>query len=324
MEKTSLDIIIPVFDEEEILETLFTRLNECMSERALDDYSLGPVRYIFVDDGSRDRTATLIRDKISFGANAALIRLSRNFGHQSALIAGFDHSTADIVAVIDADLQDPPELIPEMTRKLREGYDVVYGERKRRQGNTAKVLLYWIYYRILRVLSDVDLPVDAGDFCVMRRRVLVAMRSLPEKLRFSRGLRCWVGFNQVAFPYDRPLRAAGSTKYSLGRLYQLATDGIASMSVRPLRITQATLFFSLFATVCFLILASYQYIRHGSHDPLTLWFLMGYILIAFTSSLQIFCLYIMGAYLGRMYLEVKARPPYIVMETIEPNGRGQL
>jgi dolichol-phosphate mannosyltransferase len=317
----SLDVIIPVLNEEEVFEALWARLNQCFSGEVCARYGLGTVTFIFIDDGSTDATARLVAGRISQGANILLVRLSRNFGHQGALNAGLDHSTADLIAVIDADLQDPPELIPEMIGKMREGFDVVYGERKRRRGNPIKVFLYWAYYRVLRFLSDVDMPVDAGDFCVVSREVLQAIRSLPEKLRFTRGLRSWVGFRQVAFPYDRPRRASGSTKYSMAKLYQLATDGIASMSIQPLKVTQGTLFVSLFATLLFLVLAFVQYFRQAGGEPLTIWFLMAYVLIAFTSSLQIACLYIMGGYLGRMYLEVKSRPSYVVMEILRPRAK---
>ena len=317
---TSLDVVIPVFNEAKVFDALWTRLSACFGEATRKSQGLGTVTFIFVDDGSTDETARLITQKIAAGANILLVRLSRNFGHQSALNAGLDHSTADLVAVIDADLQDPPELIPEMIAKTREGFDVVYGERKRRKGNPVKIFLYWAYYRVLRFLSDVDMPVDAGDFCVVTREVLLAMRSLPEKLRFTRGLRSWVGFRQVAFPYDRPGRVSGSTKYSLAKLYQLATDGIASMSIQPLKVTQGTLFVSLFATLLFVVLAFAQYLRQRDGEPMALWFLMAYVLIAFTSSLQIACLYVMGAYIGRAYLEVKARPSYVVMETVRPKG----
>jgi glycosyltransferase involved in cell wall biosynthesis len=317
----SIDIVIPVFNEEEVFETLWKRLSDCFAPEPAANHGLSSVRYIFVDDGSKDRTAQLVSEKIAAGANATLVRLSRNFGHQSALTAGLDQSTADLVAVIDADLQDPPELILQMTKKLGEGFDVVYGERRRRKGNPIKTFLYWAYYRILRFLSDVEIPVDAGDFCVITREVLLAIRTLPEKLRFSRGLRSWVGFRQTAFPYDRPRRALGHTKYSLGKLYQLATDGIASMSIQPLRVIQGTLFLSLFATSLFVILALVQFFRQGHEDPMTFWFLAAYLLVGFTSSLQIACLYIMAAYIGRTYLEVKSRPSYVVMEIVSPKDQ---
>jgi dolichol-phosphate mannosyltransferase len=312
----SIDIVIPVFNEEEVFEALWKRLSGCFSPEAAARHGLGAVRFIFVDDGSRDQTAKLISEKIAAGASITLVRLSRNFGHQCALTAGLDQSNADLVAIIDADLQDPPELILEMAKKIGDGFDVVYGERRRRKGNPLKTFLYWAYYRILRFLSDVEIPVDAGDFCVLTREVLLALRSLPEKLRFSRGLRSWVGFRQAAFPYDRPRRALGHTKYSLGKLYQLATDGIASMSIQPLRVIQGTLVLSLLATFLFVMLVVAQFLRLEHEDPMSLWFLGAYLLVAFTSSLQIACLYIMAAYVGRTYLEVKSRPAYIVKEIV--------
>jgi glycosyltransferase involved in cell wall biosynthesis len=312
----TLDIVIPVFNEHTALPALLERLRKVFFAEPLERFGLSGVRLVFVDDGSSDGTAAFLAGEIRRGLPATLLRLSRNFGHQAAVTAGLDHAAADRVAIIDADLQDPPELILEMVQRLDSGFDIVFGQRRTRQEPWYKRSLYWLFYRICGLLSDTRFPADAGDFCVMTSGVVKTLRALPEKLRFHRGLRSWVGFRQSALPYDRPARALGTTKYSWGRLYILATDGIASLSIRPLRITQALLFLSVLVTLGFFALTLFAYRRTESPNTNAIWFLATQGLVVFTSSLQLFSLYILGAYVGRMYLEVKARPTYIVMETV--------
>ncbi len=316
----SLDIVIPVYNEAPVLGRVFEHLNRSFSLPARTSRGISTVRFIFIDDGSSDDTTSLITDEIRRGSPAALLCLSRNFGHQSALAAGLDFSTADLVAVIDADLQDPPELILEMIERLKEGFDILFGQRHHRKEAFYKRLCYWAFYRLCSLLSEVSMPVDAGDFCVMKSDVVRALRSLPEKLRFQRGLRSWIGFRQSAFLYDRPGRELGVTKYTWRKLYALATDGIASLSIRPLRITQVMLFISAILTTGYISMLILLFLRSDHPGSQVLWFLTTQGLIAITSSLQLFCLYIMGAYLGRMYLEVKGRPPYIVMRTVTPES----
>jgi polyisoprenyl-phosphate glycosyltransferase len=316
MSSVSLDVLIPVYNEGEVLDVLFSRLSTSLAPARLEEAGVNRVRFIFIDDGSTDDSAQQIADRIRSGSSDLLLRLARNFGHQAALTAGLDHATADYVAIIDADLQDPPELLPEMILELRRGHDVVYGQRRSRKEAWPKRAAYWLFYRLLKMISDVPVPVDAGDFCVMRQEVVVALRKLPEKLRFHRGLRSWVGFRQQAFPYERAARGGGKSKYGFRMLYDLATNGVASLSIRPLRITQALLFFSILITGAFFLASVRRYVAGGEHDEMALWFLSTHALVGFTASLQLFCLYILGAYVGRMYLEVKARPPYVIMETI--------
>lgn len=313
----SLDIIIPFLNEEESLPQLLTTLDEVFTPTTLSNLGLETVRYLFVDDGSRDRSAKIVCDYTRRNpGRATLLRLSRNFGHQPALSAGLDYSTADFVAIIDADLQDPPQAIVSMIAKAKEGFDVVYGVRKKRKESLVKVTLYWSFYRLLSFLSEVDVPLDSGDFCVIKKRVVDAMGSLPEKLRFPRGLRAWVGFQQYAFEYERDARNQGETKYSMRKLYLLATHGIASLSIRPLRITQSLAFISLFFTACFVLFATFKFSDYGSDDGKELWFILGYILIAGSTFLQMLCFYVLSAYIGRMYLEVKARPTYLIAEVV--------
>lgn len=311
----TLEVIIPVFNEAEVLPHLLARLADAFSPARLAAHGLARARLLFVDDGSSDATAAMIAGRIAAGLDARLVRFSRNFGHQAAVCAGLDAADADAVAIIDADLQDPPELLLEMADRWRAGADVVYARRRRRKGNPLKRVAYWGFYRLVAFLSDVRLPLDSGDFSLVDRRVVLAMRRLPERLRFPRGLRAWVGFRQEPFDYDRPERLAGTTKYAWAKLYRLATDGIASMSTRPLQAAQLASFFFGLLTVAFLVMLLGGWLVSPSSVPTP--FLIAYVLIATGNALLSFCIYILGAYVGRTYLEVKGRPTYLVMEVVE-------
>jgi dolichol-phosphate mannosyltransferase len=311
----TLEVVVPVFDEAAVLDLLLARLGEALAPAALAGHGVGRARLLFVDDGSSDATATILAERIAGGLDARLLRFSRNFGHQSAVCAGLDAADADLVAVIDADLQDPPELLLPMVDRWRAGADVVFARRRRRRGSPLKRLGYWGFYRLVSFLSDVTLPLDTGDFSLMDRQVVEALRRLPERLRFPRGLRAWVGFRQEAFDYDRPERGAGTTKYAWSQLYRLATDGIASMSTRPLQAAQIASFFFGLLTLGFLGMLLGGFLV--SPDTVPRPFLLAYVLIASGNALLSFCIYILGAYVGRTYLEVKGRPPYVVMELVE-------
>lgn len=310
----TLEVVVPVFDEADVLDLLLRRLAEALSAERLAEHAVGRARLLFVDDGSRDATAALLVDRIAGGLDARLLRLSRNFGHQSAVCAGLDAADADLVAVIDADLQDPPELLLPMVARWRAGADVVFARRRRRRGSPLKRAGYWLFYRLVSFLSDVTLPLDTGDFSLMDRRVVEALRRLPERLRFPRGLRAWVGFHQEALDYDRPEREAGSTKYAWRQLYRLATDGIAAMSTRPLQAAQVASFFFGLLTLAFLAMLAGGVLV--SPDAVPRPFLLAYVLIASGNALLSFCIYILGAYVGRTYLEVKGRPPYVILEVV--------
>lgn len=311
-EAVSLDVVIPVFNEEAVLERLLARLVEVFAPEACRSHGIRSVRYLFVDDGSTDGSAPLLRRRIAEGLPGVLVRLSRNFGHQHAVAAGLDHATADAVAILDADLQDPPELIPTMLDRWREGFEVVYGQRRARRENVVRRAGYWLFYRLLAFLAEVDVPLDSGDFCLIGRTVVDAIRALPERLRFPRVLRAWVGFPQTGVPFDRPARGAGRTKYTLARLYRLATDGVVSASLRPLQVAQVFSVAYLFATV--LAAAWYLFLSDRSTTPPGL--AAGLLLILLGNFVQVFCIYILGAYVGRTYIEAKGRPPYIVMEIV--------
>jgi dolichol-phosphate mannosyltransferase len=311
-EAVSLDVVIPVFNEEAVLERLLARLGEVFGPEARRSHRIRSVRYLFVDDGSTDGSALLLRRSIAEGLPGVLLRLSRNFGHQHAVAAGLDHATADVVAILDADLQDPPDLIPEMLGRWREGFEVVYGQRRRRREDAVRRAGYWLFYRVLAFLAEVDVPLDSGDFCLIGRTVVDAIRALPERLRFPRVLRAWVGFPQTGVSFDRPPRGAGRTKYSLARLYRLATDGVVSASLRPLQVAQVFSVAYLLATV----LAACWYLLRSDRSTMPPGMAVGLFLILLGNFVQVFCIYILGAYVGRTYIEAKGRPPYIIMEIV--------
>ena len=225
-----ISVVVPLFNEEGNINELHRRLDVTL--RSLE------LRYeiLFIDDGSRDATSALIDALRARDRNLACIHLSRNFGHQAAVSAGIDHGRGQALIVMDGDLQDPPEVLPQFVAKWREGYEVVYAVRQRRKESFLKRGAYSVFYRILNAISDLDIPVDSGDFCLMDRRVVDLLKHLPERMRFVRGLRSFVGFRQVGLAYDRAARTAGRSKYTLPRLVGLALDGLVSFSSYPLRL----------------------------------------------------------------------------------------
>ena len=310
-----LDLVVPFYNEENVLPLFLRRLNEVFTEETLRSHGIGRIRFRLVDDGSRDRSAQIVGARSASDERFVLYRLSRNFGHPNALTAGLDHADGDVVAILDADLQDPPELVFEMLKRWREGFDVVYAQRRNRKENALKRASYWAFYRLVSFLSELDVPRDSGDFCLIDRRVVDAMHALPERLRFPRILRAWVGFRQTGLAYDRPERQAGRSKYSFARLYRLATDGIASSGIRLLRVAQ--LFsFTFAALTIVLLVALVAMLRSYAEDRMLVLFLVGYIFVAAGNFVVTACLYILGAYVGRTYLEAKGRPPYLILEIV--------
>ncbi len=270
---------------------------------------------MLIDDGSSDETAELIRQACLADSRFRGVLLSRNFGHQRAVSAGLDHARGQAIGVLDGDLQDPPELLLDFHRKLSEGYDVVYAVRKNRKEGPVKRLCYWAFYRLLRSLATIEIPLDSGDFCLMSRRVVDRIRALPERHRFVRGLRSWVGFKQVAMEYDRCERQAGESKYTFSKLLLLALDGLFTFSEVPLRL--ATISGSLIAGVSFL----YGAYVIGWRLLDASFALPGFATIScgmfFLGGIQLLCLGILGEYVARVHNEVKARPIYIVDQVIE-------
>jgi glycosyltransferase involved in cell wall biosynthesis len=319
-DEVTLDLVIPVHDEEPVLPALLGALAKTFAEPERSRLGITAVTCLFVDDGSGDRSVETIQDCAPEGLGIRILRLSRNFGHQAAISAGLAHSTADLVVVMDADLQDPPECVVEMVDRWREGYEVAYGQRRNREASPVLRILYPAFYRLFRWLSPIDVPVDAGDFSLMSRRVVDELNRLPESLRFPRGLRAWLGFPQIAVAYDRPARKAGQSSYGWRDLYHLATEGIASLSVRPLKIAQVLAL--VYLLLAGLGVSALLFNLFGETELRTQLSIV--ILLLLTSnSLILFCMYILGAYLGRAYTEVKGRPAYVVYEDLEvaPSAR---
>jgi dolichol-phosphate mannosyltransferase len=302
-----VSVVIPVFNEEENLEELQRRLDAAL-EAAAVTYEI-----LYVDDGSKDASVAMIRDFHDRDHRIRLVRLSRNFGHQAALNAGLDHADGDAVVLMDADLQDPPELLESFLARWRGGAEVVYGVRQHREGSVLKRVAYRVFYRLYRALADIDVPLDAGDFCLLDRQVADAIRALPERQRFLRGLRSWVGFDQVGVAYDRPERFAGEPKYRFSGLVRLALDGLLSFSVTPLRLSSLLGFGVAVAGVLYVAFALVARIFSGS-VPAGWTSIVAIILVL--GGVQLIMIGIVGEYLARVYSESKERPSYVVRERI--------
>jgi dolichol-phosphate mannosyltransferase len=305
--KPVFSFIVPIFDEEETLVETYRRLTATM-----DNLKAGG-EIVLVDDGSRDRSLEMMRDLQQRDPRVRYVSLARNFGHQIAVTAGLQFAQGDAVIVMDADLQDPPEVIPAMVERWREGYHVVYAQRTSRQqeGRVKKVLAF-LFYRLLRLLTNVDMPADTGDFCLMDRKVVDVLNSLPERGRYLRGLRVWVGFRQTAVPFEREPRFAGGVKYTFRKSLALAVTGIISFSKVPLRLaTYLGLVVAAFALLMMVMVVYWRLFRPAAP-------LIGYTIITaaifFLAAVQLLCLGILGEYLGRVYDEVKGRPIFTVKE----------
>jgi dolichol-phosphate mannosyltransferase len=267
------------------------------------------VELIFVNDGSNDRTAKLLDDFAESERGVAAVHLSRNFGHQQAVSAGLSFSRGDRVAIIDGDLQDPPEEIVRFLDKLDEGYEVVYAVRRQRKEAWAKRAAYAVFYRVLSRLATIDIPLDSGDFCVMRRAVVEEINRMPERHRFVRGLRCYAGFRQTGLEYSRNSRAAGKPKYTLWKLMELATDGIFSFSAKPLRLATFLGFCSAFAALLYSAYIVVWRLISGNELP---GFASIVAIVLYLGAVQLVCIGILGEYIGRIHSEVKQRPGFIV------------
>lgn len=307
MRDKTLSVVIPVFNEEPVIERTYQRLHAVMEDM--------PYYYelLFVDDGSTDRSLEILEGIADWDDRVHIVSFSRNFGHQAAVMAGIEYAAGDAVVLIDADLQDPPEVIPQMVEKWREGYDVVYGKRTKRKGESVfKKVTAHVFYRFLRSMTDTDIPADTGDFRLMDKRVCEWMRLLREKRPFVRGLVRWVGFRQTSVAYVREERAAGETKYPLKKMLALATDGIFSFSYKPLKLAGYAGFALSFASFVYLIVVICQRLFGQQTQPG--WASLMAIIL-FSNGIILIMLGILGEYLGRIYEEVKDRPLYIVART---------
>lgn len=300
-------LVIPIYNEEATLPELYRRLVALMSHLE------GAVEVVFVNDGSRDRSLLILQELRSQDARICYLSFARNFGHQIAVTAGLHFARGDAVIVMDADLQDPPELIPKLVEQWRQGYQVVYAQRSRRQRDPwLKRLFAYSYYRLLRQLADVEIPTDTGDFCLMDRQVVQLLNRMPERHRYIRGLRAWTGFRQTAVLFERDPRFAGEVKYTFQKSLALGINGLISFSKVPLRIS--TYLGLLAAAIALLMALLVLYWRlFESNSPVT-----GFTIIAiamfFLGAVQLLSIGILGEYIGRIYEEVKGRPLYVLSE----------
>jgi len=309
-----ISIVIPAYNEEDGIDEMYRRI-VAAAPAWREEFEI-----LIVDDGSRDRTLEICERLGAADSRLKVISLSRNFGHQAAVSAGLMHARGSTVTVIDADLQDPPEELLPFIEKVREGWDVVYAIRTKRKEGLLKRIAYSSYYRILKHLSVLDIPLDAGDFCVMRGEVVDAINRLPERNRFVRGLRSWVGFRQTGLAYERQARFAGEPKYTFSKLFKLATDGIINFSYRPLQFIMSM----GLVLACFCIFAAaFVVIQYLSN-----WTIIGFnprnargwtstiFVILSLAAVNLVCMGILGEYIGRLFEEVKCRPSWIVKRRI--------
>ncbi|NCS77708.1 MAG: glycosyltransferase family 2 protein [Microcystis aeruginosa K13-07] len=300
-------LIIPIYNEEETIPELYRRVSDVMD--SLDD----SVELILINDGSRDRSLNLMRELQERDARVCYISFARNFGHQAAVTAGLNFARGQVIVVLDADLQDPPELIPKMIESWQAGYHVVYAQRtKRKKESWFKRLTAYVFYRLLRRLADVDIPADTGDFCLMDRQVVDLLNSMPERNRYIRGLRAWIGFRQTAVKFERDPRFAGEVKYTFKKSLALAINSLVSFSKIPLRLSTYLGLFSALIALLMALLVLYWRLQQPD-SPVTG---LATILIAvfFLGSVQLISIGILGEYIGRIYEEVKGRPAYTIAE----------
>jgi polyisoprenyl-phosphate glycosyltransferase len=305
----NITILVPLYNEATVLPGLVVRLD------ALIASSNNMINVLLIDDGSKDNTALLIGELISGKEHYSALFLSRNFGHSRAITAGLSEisNDADAVFIMDGDLQDPPELLPQFIHKMNEGYDVVYGIRKKRKEGIIKKACYKLYYRLLKQSSKINMPLDAGDFCLLSKRVVKHLNRLPEESRYMRGLRSWVGFNQTGISYERDERFSGATKYSVKSLFSLALDGFFNFSEFPIRFIGYTGLISVLVSLCYLGITLYQKLMYGSVPQ-------GFTALIFAivlfSGVQLLSLGIIGEYVLRIFFQVKQRPLFIVKSKI--------
>ncbi|MCH5377177.1 MAG: glycosyltransferase family 2 protein [Planctomycetes bacterium] len=303
-----LSVVAPCYNEESLLPAFHERVTAACRGVVGEDYEL-----VLVNDGSRDASWLLMSDLCQHDPRVVAVNLSRNHGHQLALSAGLSQCRGERILIIDADLQDPPELLGEMMVKMDEGYDVVYGKRSERRGESAlKRGTAALIYRLLQGLADVPIPRDAGDFRLMSRRVLDILRSMPEHHRFIRGMVAWIGLPQAPLPYQRDPRHAGETKYTFSKMIAFALDAITGFSIRPLR---AAIYIGFFTAICDLVLLFYVIASWMNDDVVPGWTSL-MVVVLFLGSTQLMMVGILGEYVGRLYVEVKRRPLFVIDEII--------
>jgi polyisoprenyl-phosphate glycosyltransferase len=311
VDRLALSVVVPCYNEQDGLLELHRRVTAVCRASVGDAYEL-----VFVNDGSRDATWTNMRQICEMDKHVVAVNLSRNHGHQLALSAGLQMCRGDRVFILDADLQDPPELLPEMMARMDGGCDVVFGQRAKREGETVfKKASAFAFYRVLERMVDIDIPRDTGDFRLMSRRAVDVLNSMPEHHRFIRGMVSWIGMRQEGLPYERAARFAGATKYPLSRMVRFAIDAITGFSVRPLRLAS-------YLGICFgiatVLVLTYVLVHYLIGNPVEGWTSLAVIILAL-GSVQLFVAGVMGEYLGRLYMESKRRPLFVIEEVVSSN-----
>lgn len=305
-----ISVVIPMYYEEEVVQECYNRTKNVLENLKKYKYEI-----IFVNDGSKDNTLNILEKIASENKKVKVISLSRNFGHQAAVTAGLKYITGDAVVIMDADMQDPPEVIEEMIELWEQGNEVIYAKRKARKGETAfKLFTAKIFYKILNGLSDVEIPKDTGDFRLADRKVIDVINSLPEHNKFLRGLFSWVGFKQMPLEYERKERFAGKTKYPLKKMLKLASDGITSFSTKPLKLLGVLGCISIFISIVILAYALISYIL--KLNQLTAGWTSLMVTITFLGGMQLLSIWLISEYIGKIYEESKARPEYIIDKKI--------
>lgn len=308
-----LSVVVPCYNEEQGIAELYRRVTATCREAVGDKYE-----FVLVNDGSRDHTWPMIEDFANKDPHIVGVKLSRNFGHQMALTAGLELTKGERIFILDADLQDPPELLPDMMKAMDNGADVVHGQRLKREGETwFKKATALFFYRLLYRISDLEIPLDTGDFRLMSYRVKEGLRKMPEKQRYIRGMVTWLGYKQVSIPYIRQKRYAGATKYPLLKMISFALDAITSFSISPMRISVLFALFSAFSSFCLVV---YVLLSWLTREAVPGWASLGAIITSF-GAIQLLMLGITGEYVGRVYVEVKNRPQYLVDKLITKNGQ---
>lgn len=305
-----VSVIIPMYYEEQVAQECYNRISKVLKE--LNNYIY---EIIFINDGSKDKTLKILEDIASKDKNVKVISFSKNFGHQCAVTAGLKYVTGDAIVIIDADLQDPPELIPDMLKYWEQGNEVIYGKRKKRKGESAfKLMTAKMFYKTLNALSDVEIPKDTGDFRLVDRKVIDVINNLPEHNKFLRGLFSWVGFKQMPYEYERQERFAGETKYPLKKMIKLASDGIISFSSKPLKLVGGIGIITIIISICILIYSLISYAFNLNELAPGWTSLM--VAITLFSGVQLLSIWIMSEYISRIYDETKKRPEYIIDKKI--------
>ncbi|MDD5461556.1 MAG: glycosyltransferase family 2 protein [Methylococcales bacterium] len=306
MTRMGLSVVVPCYNEEDGVQELHRRVSGVCHRCVGDNYEL-----VLVNDGSSDATWKIMRELSETDKHIIAVNLSRNHGHQLALSAGLQMARGERIFIIDADLQDPPELLPKMMERMDDGCDVVFGQRIKREGETAfKKASAYAFYRLLNRMVDINIPQDTGDFRLMSRRALDVLNSMPEHHRFIRGMVSWIGMRQEAVPYERAARFAGETKYPLSKMIRFAIDAITGFSVRPLRIASVFGFYFGIATLILMVYVLTQYFLGQTVEG---WTSLAVIILAL-GSVQLFVAGIIGEYLGRLYIESKGRPLFVIQD----------